>query len=201
MSGRTSLRDLGESVVVITGASSGIGRAAALEFARCGARLVLAAPSEAPLQQSAGDCEMVGAEVIAVPTDVRDEQSVEALAMKACERHAVRPIPPLVDPDEVARGIVRCAQRPTREVTYSRAGRVLEVFHTLAPVLYARVLSPGFEAGNYQLRRARRSSGRVLSPVEDAHGGIAGTRLCAAPSAATSRRRRRGQGFAHEIFG
>jgi NADP-dependent 3-hydroxy acid dehydrogenase YdfG len=43
-------RDLATSLVVITGASSGIGRAAGHAFARQGSRLVLAARSEEPLR-------------------------------------------------------------------------------------------------------------------------------------------------------
>jgi NAD(P)-dependent dehydrogenase (short-subunit alcohol dehydrogenase family) len=289
------IRDLAGSVVVITGASSGFGRAAAREFARRGSRLVLAARSEGPLLRVRAECEALGASVVALPTDVRDERAVQALAEKACERfgridvwvnnagviaygrfeetpaevfrgvietnlmgqvhgaraalpvfrrqasgvlismssvwgrvttpdvsayvtskfavrafseclreelrdvpgvdvvtilpqaadtpifeqsanfagRTVRPIPPLVDPEEVARGIVHCAERPTREVTYSRAGRVLEVFHTLAPVLYARILSPAFEAGNYRPRSTTASPGRVLSTVADVPGAYA----------------------------
>jgi len=54
-------RDLSTSVVVITGASSGIGRAAAYAFAREGSRLVLAARSAGPLRTLADELEGVGA--------------------------------------------------------------------------------------------------------------------------------------------
>src|SRR4051794_2471947 len=79
-------RDLRGAVVVITGASSGIGRAAALAFAREGSRLALAARGEAPLREIAAQCTELGAEAIAVPTDVRDDAAVEQLA-ETTSRH------------------------------------------------------------------------------------------------------------------
>jgi NAD(P)-dependent dehydrogenase (short-subunit alcohol dehydrogenase family) len=74
------------SVVVVTGASSGIGRATALELARRGATVVLAARREDALQAVAGRCREVGGQALAVPTDVRDQAAVTALAARAVER-------------------------------------------------------------------------------------------------------------------
>lgn len=72
-------------VVVLTGASSGIGRATAHAFARDGARLVLAARSAESLQEVAAECAGHGASVITVPTDVGDESQVEVLIRSARE--------------------------------------------------------------------------------------------------------------------
>ncbi|GGM06468.1 short-chain dehydrogenase [Pseudomonas asuensis] len=76
-------RNLEGVVVVITGASSGIGRAAAHEFARQGASLVLAARDEAALEDVMAECTLLGGQAIAVPTDVTLMESVEQLAERA----------------------------------------------------------------------------------------------------------------------
>lgn len=72
--------------IVITGASSGIGAATAEEFARRGAKLMLAARGAEGLKQVAERCRALGAEAWAVPTDVTDGEAVAALARTARER-------------------------------------------------------------------------------------------------------------------
>lgn len=67
-------------VVVITGASSGIGRATAMAFAQRRARLVLAARGTEALERVVAQCQRLGAAAIAVPTDVCDAKAVRALA-------------------------------------------------------------------------------------------------------------------------
>jgi short-subunit dehydrogenase len=74
---------LDERVVVITGASSGIGRAAALAFARRGARLALAARRADVLEEVARECEALGGQAIAVAADVTDPEAMERLAQAA----------------------------------------------------------------------------------------------------------------------
>jgi NAD(P)-dependent dehydrogenase (short-subunit alcohol dehydrogenase family) len=75
-----------DSVVVITGASSGIGRATALAFARKGAAVVLAARGKEALDHAIAECEDVGAQAYAVPVDVTDGHAVEELARQAVGR-------------------------------------------------------------------------------------------------------------------
>jgi NAD(P)-dependent dehydrogenase (short-subunit alcohol dehydrogenase family) len=76
-------RPLHEQVVVITGASSGIGREAALRFGRAGARVVVAARNQPALETLVTEIRGLGGRAIAVPTDVASEGAVEALAESA----------------------------------------------------------------------------------------------------------------------
>lgn len=67
-------------VVVLTGASEGIGRALALHLARQGARLVLAARNEQRLNSLAEDCRRLGGRALVVPGDASSRADCEALA-------------------------------------------------------------------------------------------------------------------------
>lgn len=74
-------------VVVVTGASSGIGEETALRYAGRGARLVLAARTEGALQRVAGECRAAGAtDVLVQPTDIAVRGDVEALFDAADQR-------------------------------------------------------------------------------------------------------------------
>jgi NAD(P)-dependent dehydrogenase (short-subunit alcohol dehydrogenase family) len=78
-------RKLKDAVVVITGASSGIGEATALAMASEGATLSLSARGQDALERVSEDCRRRGARVLAVPTDVADEPSVAELARRTAE--------------------------------------------------------------------------------------------------------------------
>lgn len=73
-------------VVVITGASSGIGRATAVELAGRGARLVLAARSASSLEAAAGECRAAGAEVVTVVADVLVEADLDRVLAAGLDR-------------------------------------------------------------------------------------------------------------------
>jgi short-subunit dehydrogenase len=72
--------------VVITGASSGIGRATAMEFARMGHKLALTARRQEALDQVAKECERVGGEAFIYPMDITNEEQVYDFARQANER-------------------------------------------------------------------------------------------------------------------
>jgi len=277
-------RPLEEAVVVVTGASSGIGRAAALRLSRRARGLALCARSEPPLAGVAAACGAAGAETLHRALDVADEAAVEALAAATVERFGridvwvnnagviaygpfeeipsevfrgvietnlmgqvhgaraalprfraqgsgvlinmssvwgrvstpqvtpyivsknavrafseclagelvdeeeinvativpqaidtpifehggnytgrqVRPIPPVLDVEEVARGIELCAENPKREVNYGQAGRALEILHAAAPPLYRRLAHLAFIRGTWGEVAAAPAPGNVL---------------------------------------
>jgi NAD(P)-dependent dehydrogenase (short-subunit alcohol dehydrogenase family) len=73
-------------VVVITGASGGIGRATARRFGRDGARVALLARGRAGLEGAAREVEAAGGTALVLPTDVADAEQVEAAAAAAEEQ-------------------------------------------------------------------------------------------------------------------
>jgi NAD(P)-dependent dehydrogenase (short-subunit alcohol dehydrogenase family) len=288
-------RDLRGAVVVVTGASSGIGRATAHAFAREGAQLVLTARREEPLRGAAEECRRLGARAVALPGDVRSDDALVDIAQRAVDelgridvwvncagvmaygrfedlpsdvfrgvmetnffgqvhgaravlphfRHqgagvlinvnsvwgrittpgvssyvaskfalrgfaeclrqevrdadgievvsvlphgvdtpifgraanfsgrAVRPIPPLLRPETVAAGIVRCARSPRREVTYRYTARLLEALHAALPAVHHRLLPPAFEAGTFRDTPVAPTTGTVLTP-EPAEYAVSG---------------------------
>lgn len=77
---KTSVRTGQPLVVVITGASAGVGRATALEFARRGARIGLLARGQEGLDATVRDVEQAGGEGYALSVDMADDQAVEQAA-------------------------------------------------------------------------------------------------------------------------
>lgn len=82
---RAQLKRIADQVVVITGASSGIGLTTAREAARRGARVVLVARNEAALQRAVADIEASGGVAVYVTGDVASADDMETVANAAIE--------------------------------------------------------------------------------------------------------------------
>jgi len=108
-----------DQVAIVTGASSGIGRATALALADQGARVALAARDEARLQEAVQKIQALGGEAFGVPCDVTRQDQVQRLVAETMARWERVDI--LV---ANAGAYVRC---PIREATVSEFERSLAV--------------------------------------------------------------------------
>ena len=73
-------------LVIVTGASSGIGKACAIAFAKKGANLVLAARSADKLNEISREISLLGVEVLCIPTDVSKEADCKILMEKTLDK-------------------------------------------------------------------------------------------------------------------
>src|SRR3712207_2602306 len=81
------LKPVEEQVVVLMGASSGIGRETALRFAKRGAKVVVSARSEQGLDSLVDEIRRGGGGGLAVPAEVTDFEQVKAVADRAVEEY------------------------------------------------------------------------------------------------------------------
>src|SRR5262249_52375839 len=79
------IRKLRGTTSIVTGASSGIGRETALQFAKAGAQVVVAGRRSERLQSLVSEIEAKGGKALAVVTDVAEQKQVEKLVTKTLE--------------------------------------------------------------------------------------------------------------------
>jgi len=108
-----------DQVVVITGASGGVGRATAWEFAKQGARVVLLARGKDGLEGACREVEQYGGKALAISVDVADPDAVEAAA-----EQAEREMGPI---DVWVNNAMNSVFAPFKEITPEEFKRVTEV--------------------------------------------------------------------------
>jgi len=81
-----NMANLQGRIALVTGASQGIGRACALELARAGATVALAARNEAKLAEVAAEIEVAGGQAATFALDIAAEESIKAVAKAVIER-------------------------------------------------------------------------------------------------------------------
>src|SRR5215213_9502104 len=106
-------------VVVITGASAGVGRATAVAFAKRGARIALLARGRDGLKGARAEVESAGGNALLVPTDVSDANAVEEAAERVEEEFG--PI------DVWVNNAMTSVFSPVKEMTAEEFRRVTEV--------------------------------------------------------------------------
>jgi 3-oxoacyl-[acyl-carrier protein] reductase len=113
---------LKDRVAIVTGAGQGIGRAYALRLAREGARVVVAELQAAKGEETAAAIRAAGGEALAVPTDVADEASTQAMATAAVNQFGR--IDVLVNNAAIFYGVER---KPFDQLTVAEWDRVMAV--------------------------------------------------------------------------
>lgn len=171
---------------VVVGASTGIGRATAIAFAREGMNVVLASSNSERLEAAADTVRKTGANAIAVRCDVRDHAAVDALAARAfaefgevhllCNHAAVTTLGPLIDHkpedwrwvyDVVVMGVVNAIHAFLPRFVAQGTGHVVNVGSVMALVPDAIL-----EYGPYTSAKAAVNSLTLMLRQEMASKGI-----------------------------
>jgi short-subunit dehydrogenase len=137
---------MNKSVIIITGASSGIGAAAARRFGREGVCLTLAARRADRLQGIAGEIGKLGSEALVVQTDVTDRADIHRMVQSTLDRWGRVDVllnnagisfdEPLVDlePDKIRTevqvnliGVIECAQAVLPAMLGQKSGHIINV--------------------------------------------------------------------------
>jgi len=158
------------SVVVITGAGSGIGRAVALKYAKRKCRLVLADIAAQSLPSVVDDCQRSGSQAIAVPTDCTKNSECEALIKTAVSKFGGIDV------------LVLCAGIGAHHI-FEETPADLNVFKKLMDVNFYGYLYPTFHAFHYLCK-----SKGVLVAITSFSGEVGlpyRTAYCASKFAAT----------------
>ncbi len=136
-----------DRVILITGASSGIGRATALLLAARGAQLALVARNRARLEEVANEARRLGAQVVVVPTDVTQQSQVEDMVSEV-----------LATFDRID-ALINCAGvgvlRPVEQLSETDIDHVLSV-NTKGVILVSRAVG---------LEMVKRGGGKIITPV------------------------------------
>jgi len=174
-------------VAVVTGASRGIGRAIAVDFARAGADIVVtarsseSAPSKLPgtIEETARAVQALGRRALAVPTDVTSEEQVREMARRTLQEFGrcdilvnnagiSSPAPfhetPLKRWDLVMnvnlRGPVMCMQAFLPSMIERRSGRVINISSFLAEVMLPGMIS--YSVSKIALEKLTQYTGQEL---------------------------------------
>jgi NAD(P)-dependent dehydrogenase (short-subunit alcohol dehydrogenase family) len=144
------LKPIEQQVVVVVGASSGIGRETALQFAKRQAKLVVSARSKSGLASLVDEITQLGGEAIAVPADVAVLEQVQTIANSAIERYGRL--------DTWVHAAATAVIAPFEQVTPEEFKRVIDV-NLMGQVYGAMVALP-------YLRRTGRGAFIAISSVE-----------------------------------
>jgi NAD(P)-dependent dehydrogenase (short-subunit alcohol dehydrogenase family) len=137
MTGPRDLFDLGGSVALVTGGSSGLGRRIGLALARAGAAVVLAARRADKLDEARREVEAAGGSAACLEADIADTSALDGLADAAGK--------PFGAPDILVNAAGVNLRQPVDDVTLESWNRTLALNLT-APFVLSRALVPGMKA-------------------------------------------------------